>query len=159
MQEHSIHVQKIPASSASVQFHLAFSTVQWSKFDDLLLAFACLYHSPRLRQAVAEKPEASVLLTGVHEESVSVHQDFVKLLEEHAGAIITCSRASIPPQVCASSFAKRCRNEGYHQGDLVMNRCRRCCVSLCLRLPGKQLAAIAKQRAGSRKAWQHSSGR
>lgn len=89
-------MQKIPSGSA--QFYLAFSAVRWSNFDDLLLAFACLYHSPRLRRAAADDA-ASSFVTSVHEHSHAVHEDFMKLLERHSCDTVACSRASVEPKV------------------------------------------------------------
>ena len=86
----------IPSSNA--HFCLAFGTTQWSNFDDLLLAFACLYHSPRLRRAAGDN--STSFLTNVLEHSQAVHKDFMKLLERHACDTVACSRASMEPKVC-----------------------------------------------------------
>jgi hypothetical protein len=126
VQEHSIQVQKIPFSkSTSIQFSLAFGTVRWKNFDDLLLAFACLYHSPRLRKAMAAD-SASSFGTEMLKPFQAVHQDFVKVLRKYANSTIICNRVPIEPKVRPSCDISQC----WIPHEMTwQTACRHCCVS------------------------------
>lgn len=141
VQDHRISIQKQPTvSAASIQYPLVFGTARWANFDELLVAFTCVYHGSRLRDAISATL-GSPFLDNMCENVREIHQDYMRMLKKHATMSVTCKRTSTEPKVYISQLWKTltCMKVVL---KLIQHPCRCSCTPLFPHLHGRQLVAM-----------------